>query len=124
MTINIDNFRIIRDLIAAQPPEHCDMTEWKCGTVACIGGWTENYLIQNGVVDPSTYNNVEPKICAFLGIDMNEASLLFYDFPDMDTLPPHTTWQEWMLKRLDSCIEAGTVPELPITNYDITVVHS
>jgi hypothetical protein len=37
--MNIENLTTLRNFLAELPGEKFDMTEWKCGTVACIGGW-------------------------------------------------------------------------------------
>ena len=114
--MNIEAFKELRDTIASAPAEHCDMWDWRCGSVCCIGGWTENLLVARGVIQPrKCMMNVsglewtslrDRAVNSFLGIIPAEHENLFFTFPDE---VPSIGWQAWMLARLDKIIETGDI---------------
>ena len=113
--MNIEAFKELRDTIASVPADHCDMRDWRCGSVCCIGGWAENLLVERGVIQRRKCVGVsvsesaalrDRAVNSFLGIIPAEHENLFFTFPDE---VPSIGWQAWMLARLDKIIETGDI---------------
>lgn len=72
-----DRLKILRDHIAGLSPEKFDMSEWRCGTAACIGGWTETLFAKKRLG--------ESAVGALIGLNPDQSEALFYpDLPDPD----------------------------------------
>ena len=123
------------NLIENLPAESCDMNKWihsktkreeltirhTCGTVGCLGGWT-NILLQSKCELPISSEDFDSPILSdkiagdWLGLAQSERYNLFYSYPTDDI--PEGGWKEWMLARLRFCIEAGTVEPVPSIEDD------
>jgi hypothetical protein len=118
MTLNVQNIATVRDAILAAPG-HFDMRYWRdyphsmapqptredlvqhrCGTVGCIGGWTEALFPDDYVADT-------------LGIDNVQTSMLCY--PDEEVVQeatgrsPYSATCFEAARVLDHLIETGEV---------------
>lgn len=76
--MNRENIQKVRDHIASLPPERLDMYNWfreaECGTVCCIGGWTNLVL---GPDEPRERWSVS-KARGRLDISYTQADELFF----------------------------------------------
>lgn len=92
---------------------------FECGSVGCIGGWTDQIVRQKGLKGMTAQE--------YLGLTSNERSLLFHQFPKTPRVPYENNefsmelaksrdWKEWILKRLDDAIESGMIVDLSV-NY-------
>lgn len=113
----IRRFTKLRDFIAKLPPKACDMDTWlelgkvekdgeeveplpkemeangfRCGTVGCIGGWTEVLI--------SLQSKLHESASSWLQLKGYEADLLFYEY---NSHPP-TGFKNWMVRRLNNII--------------------
>lgn len=65
----------LRDFLATLPEERFDMRDWnqtdECGSVCCIGGWTEHLFAGPGELS-------EEAVAELIGLDYLEGQTLFY----------------------------------------------
>ena len=122
--MNIENLKKVRARIASAAPEHCNMLDWNCGGVMCIGGFTDEQMLSEGLT-PGTRDK---SATAYLGLTREENHALFYTWPDCrecgksahmqcedehpDMQIPLEGWKQWMLNRLDRIIETGVVEDM------------
>lgn len=118
--MNITNFKLLRDRVSKARPSHCDMRDWICNSAMCIGGTCQVLMWQLGVLEPPAgyadldftssridgHDWQQPQVRKWLDISDDQAEELFFRFPGQT---PVEGWKEWMLARLDACIEAGGV---------------
>lgn len=115
--MNIENIRLVRNVIANLPPERFNMNYWaayveneddvenivevlhNCGTVACIGGWTNAIF---GDETESTYDAAK-----HLGLSDRTAHSLFYPWGISKSFDEITI--DEAIQVLDHLIETGEV---------------
>ena len=124
--MNIENMKKLRDYIAGLDPRLVRMHDYfggeirlngHCGTVGCIAG---HCRMMNGGSPAGNWWGGEVFEAAqrFLGLTVGDAKRLFYEMPaKFSKLPanpqtPRKREKEWVLRRLDRCIELGHVPSL------------
>lgn len=42
--MNIENLTLLAEKLEQLPPDKFSMRHWECGSVACIGGWTDRWF--------------------------------------------------------------------------------
>ena len=117
--MNIENFKLVRDRIAAEPPEAFDMNNFICGTSMCIAGhtvlamggsfthisseWGDRYVC----ADRDGFEvDVEKFAAKALGLKKHEGYNLFY----AEVLPNnYLTTRDEAVAALDAMIEAGSI---------------
>lgn len=118
MSLNVENIKKVRDVIAALPRARFDMSRWAwrtdgtsvttgdavevlehdCGTAGCIGGWTEAIFGSPGV-----RGWCDEEVAALLGLGGAEGDRLFYPHDVSDRT------QTEAVAVLDRLIETGEV---------------
>lgn len=95
--MNVENMKLVRERVAVARESHCDMKNWNCDSVMCIGGiaqalmwalgllpephWIENFL---GHTVPSDWQ--KRQVRDWLGLTYTQAEALFYAFPKGEPL--------------------------------------
>ena len=122
--MNIENLKKVRARIAAAPAEHCNMKEWHCGSVMCIGGFTEDQMIADRIISERDIEirdaDIDSKVDTFLGITSDEADYLFFSYPSTQ---PLYGWKGWMLARLDEIIATGEITYAGGRQYALDLVR-
>lgn len=107
MSINVKNIKRVRKAIATHDGTRFDMRNWpmpedvRCGTAACIGGWTEAVLFRG------PHGASVDQICERLGITKVQSNALFFMEKTNHSLGGRTRAEA--LAVLDRLIETGEV---------------
>lgn len=97
----VDAYTGVRPITPIEMQQH----GFKCGTTACIGGWTE---VMSKLEDPKSRKRAAG---SYLQLTRIERKRLFYQYR-YPKRPTRGSWKAWMLRRLDGIIKTKKI--LPI----------